>query len=415
MSLEEKVRKEFSQIKGGLLLSSPFIGSLLSAVELVVDEEAVPLAGVDKGRTIYINPKRWVKLTDAEKVGTIAHEVLHLAFRHAYREEVMKYDSWLYNIAADAQINHILFSEGFKLPRGVVKLEDLSRELGVPVEKLERMTADSIYRLLEKHMKVKGGLRIGSDGEGEGRGERKVPGIGRDLRPDLGGEGGGKEGDKKEEDWERYWSDAVARAAVVAKQIGKLPAGVERLFDILKPKVNWRRALRVALESGIGSKVVETWRRLNRKHPELPGIRHLGVKRGWVLIDCSGSIGKEELSQFATEVCEISRRFRCELVLLPWDVKVYKARKVKSPSDITRVRFRGGGGTFIKKAVEKVAKEMRALDFVVILSDGVIGDIENAEVRRLLARIASRASSAVFVSSAAEVKLPARWRFIKIS
>jgi len=105
-------------------------------------------------------------------------------------------------------------------------------------------------------------------------------------------------------------------------------------------------------------------------------------------------------------------------VVLPWDVEVYDPQKVRRPSDITRIKLRGFGGTEIRKAAEKVAREMRPLDFVVILSDGYIWDLRDSpseETLNYLARIAARASAAVFVSTIAnDLKLPPRWRFIKV-
>ena len=133
------------------------------------------------------------------------------------------------------------------------------------------------------------------------------------------------------------------------------------------------------------------------------------------MIDCSGSIGQDDLSQFAGEVYDISRKFNAELIVLPWDVEVYEPQKVRSPSDITKVKLRGGGGTCILKAAEKVAKEMKPRDFVIVLTDGFIFDIEDGEVQARLTEISSKASTAIFVSNAADVSLPPRWRLIKIN
>ena len=407
---EREIAKEFSTIKGALLWKCPFIGSLISAARLRIFELPGAIAAVDKGRTIYINPNAWSGLSRGEKLGVIAHEVLHLAFRHAYRIEKAGYDPQIYNVAADACVNHILGVNGFDLPRGSIALTTISDIVDMSVDQLAKLTADSIYKLIEgKVKKIKIPIEFG---EGEGG----VSGVGKDLRPDLGGdeekageegEGGGKV------DWGEYWREAVSRAVVVAKQAGKIPAGMERVFDILKPKVDWRIALREALMFGF-RKIISSYRRISRKCPDLPGHRRMGVGRGWIMIDCSGSIGREELSQFASEVYAISKKFSSELIILPWDVEVYEAQKVKSPSDITRVKLKGGGGTCILNAAEKVAKEMKPRDFVIVLTDGFIYDIENEEVQARLAEISSKASTAIFVSNAADVRLPPRWRFIKI-
>jgi len=57
---------------------------------------------------------------------------------------------------------------------------------------------------------------------------------------------------------------------------------------------------------------------------------------------------------------------------------------------------------------------MRTHDAVVILTDGFIGDIDEGDVQRLMQVIAARASVSVFCTTAAEPKIPPKWRVIKI-
>jgi predicted metal-dependent peptidase len=69
---------------------------------------------------------------------------------------------------------------------------------------------------------------------------------------------------------------------------GKLPAGVERVFEILKPKVDWRSVLRESLITGMGTRAVSTYQRPSRKHPELPGLRRFSHTEH---LDIGGLIG----------------------------------------------------------------------------------------------------------------------------
>jgi len=124
------------------------------------------------------------------------------------------------------------------------------------VDELEKLSAEALYRLV---MDCLQGFVL-----------KPKPDyiIGEDLRPDLGAgigegaegsgegaEGGGEalgEGVYAEGGWDEYWRDAVNRAYITAKMAGKLPAGVERVFEILKPKVDWRSVLRESLDNRHG-------------------------------------------------------------------------------------------------------------------------------------------------------------------
>jgi hypothetical protein len=88
------------------------------------------------------------------------------------------------------------------------------------------------------------------------------------------------------EELERRWKEAIASALMAQKTAGKLPAGVERLFDeVLKPKVNIRALFRQAIRSGLGRMVVSDWTRPSRKNPDLPGVKRLTIPSIFALVD----------------------------------------------------------------------------------------------------------------------------------
>src|SRR5205085_500100 len=84
-----------------------------------------PTAATD-GRDIFINPRFWNGLTPAERLGLLAHEVLHAALLHVPRRG--KRNPLIWNIAADIVVNGIVLAqEGFVLPKG--HLRNMQREL----------------------------------------------------------------------------------------------------------------------------------------------------------------------------------------------------------------------------------------------------------------------------------------------
>jgi predicted metal-dependent peptidase len=379
------------------MLTHPFIGSLLMRCEIRLTD-AVPTAAVDKGKTIYINPEWAGGLGKKGLLTVMAHEALHLAFRHGQRAEAVE-DKFVYNLAADAVVNYVLEHHGITPLPGSVTMGDVGRVVGVYYRDLEKLSTEALYKLLLDKLP---------------KGKPRPGGVGEDLRPELGGEAEEGEGKAGKEDWDSYWRDAINRAYVTARMAGRAPVGLERFFEVLKPKVDWRSVLRETLITGMGMKAVSTYLRPSRKHPELPGLRRFTIPTIWVLADLSGSIGDEEASQFAGEVFAVAKTFNTTVKVVPWDTQPYEVTVLRSPSEIRKLRFRGGGGTEIRSTLEKVLKEMSLYDSVIILTDGFIGDIERAEVQGMLDKIACRASSTVFVTTANKPKLPGKWTVVEM-
>lgn len=53
---------------------------------------------------LFINPKFFKRLTQAERTGVVLHEIMHLAFRHLYRAP-KDFDHYVFNLAADIVCN----------------------------------------------------------------------------------------------------------------------------------------------------------------------------------------------------------------------------------------------------------------------------------------------------------------------
>ncbi|MEM2615763.1 MAG: VWA-like domain-containing protein, partial [Thermoplasmatales archaeon] len=224
-------------------------------------------------------------------------------------------------------------------------------------------------------------------------------------------EGQGGVGD--EGDVEEFWKRAIAEAVNYAKSIGRIPAGIEIILEILKPKVSWQTLFKQAIVQGPGLQVLTTWRRPHRKLPQnAPGYQRLTVSNIWCCVDVSGSMVGERLNQVMSEVFAIAKSLNAKVHIIAWDVDAY-------PTTLSEVRqkmsVRGGGGTEIKKALELLEKKFQSNDIVVILTDGQIFDIEDPEIQAKLERLARRSASAVFATTFSTPSLPHGWRTVVIS
>ena len=109
-----------------LLLSQPFYGALAAAVSL---QESKTVRRMKM--TLFPDPvlrynKEWYEsLPDAQAVGALLHELLHLVLLHALRRGDR--DPLLWAVCADMAVNGHLSPE--MLPPEAVTTEKISREL----------------------------------------------------------------------------------------------------------------------------------------------------------------------------------------------------------------------------------------------------------------------------------------------
>jgi hypothetical protein len=147
-----------------------------------VDDDGLPgsVDAANDGHTVFYGPD-FEKLTLAQQTGLVAHQVLHVALRHAQRGVALRrivgdVDPELYNACADAIVNSSLEHLGWlELPPRAVRLDKLlSRVLGIqqPVEKsLLEWDVERLYRAVDDRGPRGGGGGKGSGRRGRGEGE----------------------------------------------------------------------------------------------------------------------------------------------------------------------------------------------------------------------------------------------------
>ena len=131
-----EAQQKFTRARSQLLLKQPFFGTLCLRLKPIETEE-VPTAGTDGKRLLY-NPKFFLSLTGQQRVGLLAHEVMHVVFMHMVR--LHERDPYLWNVAGDYVINLVVRDAGLQLPQ--TDLID---------DKYANMTTDQIYAELQKN------------------------------------------------------------------------------------------------------------------------------------------------------------------------------------------------------------------------------------------------------------------------
>ena len=313
----QDVTKRISKAKTALILEHPFIGSVALNMPMSIDN-SVPTAATN-GKRVLFNEEFCNGLSDEELKFLVAHECMHPMLEHNFRRG--ERDTYKWNQAADYVINKLLTDEGIgKMPEQGLLDDTIYKNGGG--------TSDGIFNLLPD---------TPEDGQGNG-------GQGQPLDSCEDGQGSPAEVSQQQAEWKVK----VAQAAQSAKMMGKMSAGLERLVDeILKPKVDWRDVLQRFVVKCRSDQ--RSWARPNRRFLSqglyLPSVSGESLGEIAFAVDCSGSIGQDEINQFASEITTVwqdQRPTKVHVIYFDSEVSHYDEF---GQDDEPVVKPHGGGGT----------------------------------------------------------------------
>jgi predicted metal-dependent peptidase len=334
MEQNDGLQRQISATILQLRMRSPFFATLALFARIHITE-GVPTAATD-GRDIFLNRQFWQDLTTQERLGLMAHEVLHAALLHVLRRGHR--DPVLWNIAADIVVNGmVLAQEGFAIPKG-----------GIREQKLEHQSVEEIYHILQQNPNTQLCLHMADlleNPEGSLRSAAEI---------------------------ESHWRQALQHAQTVAKMLGHgtLPAGLQRELPHLNAaQLDWRSYL---------------WRFLVQTPTDFQGYdrRFVGQRlylealtgesvRVYVAVDTSGSIGTKEISQFLSEVIGILRAYpHLEASLYYVDAECHGPYPLSTQDELPAPV--GGGGTDFRPFFDAVQVEQNDMQpaLSVYLTDG---------------------------------------------
>jgi len=375
MSPEDKIIE--ARVKA--LSKMPFYGSLFLHLRIKENTTCIPTAGVTPYGTMYYNPKFIEQLSVEEVQFVLAHEVLHICLLHL--ERFGNRNRTKCNIAADLAINNII-SKDFKFPAIIDKrlmdkkyenmsMEEIYDKLPHPEEckmdcsKCPINNGKAIpseygqykckYGSFDKHItkedmdkaqgKGSGKDKDSKDGKG-GNGELRDLGLPDEVKDEL---------EKNAPNWRKIMNDSLE----VAKRIGNMPAGLERLVeDLVEPQLSWKEILAQFITRSIPFNF--HWRKPSRKSISagfyMPSVQKEEIDVCMV-VDTSGSMSDIELRECMSEVLGLLRTFeQVKITLFSCDTQLSEASKISSEYDIQTTRLVGGGGTTYRP-IFKLIKE----------------------------------------------------------
>jgi predicted metal-dependent peptidase len=313
------------------------------------------------GKEMGVNPTFFQALTVPQQISLLAHETLHGALEHPWR--LGNRDVMLANVAMDFEVNALLVENKFaELPNWLYD----AKYAGWPFEK--------IYDDLLKNATV---VRLPGGAGASGQGGKMMkdkdgnPVIILPM-PDVGECPGST--DEKEEAKSRMQSKVVNAARMAEKMQGNIPAAFKRLIDkILCPKLPWHELMRRYFKSITFNDY--DWRRPDRHGYAKTGLIQPRLYSEQLdclatFIDTSGSIGQEELSEFAFHFNGCRAESNPRKTYLGYiDAEICgKVEEYDQSQDIA-FEARGGGGTDFRPAFEWLEKQGIVPDVMIYFTD----------------------------------------------
>lgn len=385
--LVDLAQAEISRAIIELLRKEPFFGHLLASTPRHFTTRIETLAVVLRGSGIQLvtNPRFFLKTLRSaeERTAVLKHEVLHIVFKHIFRAKLAGSDKLLWNIAADLVVNQ--YVSPFRLPKGAIILSTFPDLALRPHD-----TMENYFRELKRLDSISRGRTGASSAPFSSDALSRLKSGSVSFPSDHNGWGDGKLGELDDEptgsDIPGMIRDAIARSVenqiLAAHYRGAVsrsasPAWLERLIadisDSRKPKVDWRKVVRVFAASGKRTRLRLTMMKESRRFESLVGMRRpAGVairshQRFAVIIDTSGSIDDSQLKSFFDEVNGIYRQ-GAEIVIAECDDAV---RHIYQYTGVAPSKVAGGGGTSFEPAMQWLnARENGRFDACIYLTDG---------------------------------------------
>ncbi len=366
MNNPPSILDEVSKVSIRLLLSEPFFGHFFAGL---IKKESTQIPTLAVGYEfhhviLYINRDFWNKhLQLAEwKLGVLKHEVLHLVFMHVTRMKDFK-NKAIFNIAADLVVNQCIASH--QLPPGAIQL-DTFPELALRAEDSTEYYYETLYNFYEQQLE--------KEGKGIDCSQNKAW---QNLKRLL-------EGFPQEQHalWEAFEKLSGAEQDLVKQQLkemlnnslktnkhgntaGYLQQYLQQFQEQMRPKVDWRRMLKIFASSSRKTYLRNTLKRPSKRYGTAPGIKVKKKNKMLVAIDTSGSIEMRELALFFSEIYHIWRQ-GAEIWVVECDVEIHNTYlyKGKAPEAIS-----GRGGTAFEAPIQ-YANEVLRPDALIYFTDG---------------------------------------------
>ncbi len=351
-------QRKLAKARTELVLDYPFFGTLLLRQKMEEKSEEIETMAADGKRILY-NLDYVERLSLEELKGTLAHVILHVALLHHTRRDGRNPVLW--NVAGDYAVNAILLKAGFKLPEPYLYEPEY-----------EGLSAEAIYARIQEESPSP----EAQEEEEEEFPEEAQLGVVLDAGSPTDPTGRIKANQAEKEELESEMKVMVRQAAQTAAGVGNMPEGVELAIDeLLEPRIPWREKMSRFLAETARNDY--SWTTPNRRYIYhglyLPALAHPELSNVVVMLDTSGSVGKEQLTMMASEVLDLLSMYQSD----PEILFLYIENEVAGHQYISAMEFPekfeplGGGGTDFRPGFEWLEEEGILPNVVIYFTDGM--------------------------------------------
>ena len=376
----DNIHSDIAKHSKTLMFREPFYGLFLIGLNKELSD-AVATACVAKdgiNTKLVISPKFWETIGEGCKVAVLKHELLHIAFKHLQMYDDYE-DKTLLNVAADIEINQYIQDEyKDKTWDGLEITNSPFKELGMPL----KAGTKKYYELLLKECEnnpdgdICKMLDAMKDANGDGEPREITLGDGTKITVKA-----------SHEFWKQYENMDEAEKKLMEKQIehqlkdtanqvqkqrGHIPGELKELIDSLyvseEAVIDWKAYLRRF--NGMASKVFtkKTRRKPNKRFYGNPALKIKQRKNTLVAIDTSGSVSKDDLKEFLSEIHHIWKT-GTEVTVIECDAQIGNVYEYKGQFQ-DGYKASGRGGTSYEPVLDYLFNHKDKYQNLIYLTDG---------------------------------------------
>ena len=341
-----------------MIIDSDMVFYTAILMQMIKEEDKTcPSMGVkiSNGRIYLVYNTAFVeKLTNAELIAVMEHEILHLVMEHHFRCE--NRDRMLYNIASDMAINQMIKG----LPKDVISYDHWK----LPEGKYSEWYYEALYKKAKKIT-----INIGTAGDCDTI-DGDNPGKGKKL---IGSHKHWKEAEKKDDGLTKEIVRQTIQKAVeqTQKNRGTLPGGLDEFIQewLKAPTLSWQQLLKTYIGNAVKSGLKKSWKRPSKRFGDLVKgkVADRTVKIG-VAFDTSGSVSEADFQEFLGEIKGIQKCYKSEITCMECDAEVQEVFKLK-PYGKTQMKFSGRGGTGYTPVFKYITAKHLNFDVLVYFTD----------------------------------------------
>lgn len=359
--VKKSVDERIASVRAKIIVKMPFFAVLALSMDMIADDNVNTMA--TNGKNIYYGPKFVETLTDGELTYITLHEVLHAALGHIWRRDSRDHELW--NIATDYVVNAYLD----EIAKEMAKDKFItSPKIGLHDAQYASDSAEEAYNKLLKKNK---GNKRNANGNDDVDGAPTNHGMWDDADTMTN--------DQKQV-MANQWASRLINASRVAKNVGKLPCGLQRsIANLTRPVINWKQALAefaTTIENDYGFTPPDQRVDVDEFGTYMPAFTETDtmLKNIQLYVDTSGSMSADELAKVISEIRGILDQYGSvtgEVHFFDGAVcdTTYKLEEI---TDIRNVVPVGGGGTSFTACAQHLTSKASTEDIslCIMLTDG---------------------------------------------